>query len=150
MIVSTQIRRYITSHGCTIKEFSKIAKVSEAVVRKWLYSNGEPSQRMLGRLARVDGFFNDAELQKLPLLNGNRRITQEKQGGTITLATLIAQKAETYRVEKNADSVEIVFKISNEAFNEPISLDFNYNDIQRAIDQHHYVLQPEDIQHIKR
>lgn len=151
MVVATQIRRYITSHGCTIKEFSKIAKVSEAVVRKWLYNNKEPSQRMLGKLINVDGFFNKDELKALALFNENdASYTKEIQGGTITLATLIAQKAETYSVKKNGDNTEVVFRISNEALNEPIRLDFSYSEIQKEIDKQHYVLQTEDIQHLKR
>lgn len=150
MVVSTQIRRYLTSHGCTIREFCKLANVSEAVVRKWLYSKSEPSSRMLGRLANVSGFFEKTELQDIPLLKKSPNIIEKQQGGSITLATIIAQKAETYRVKKTKNSIEIVCKFSKEAFDEPISLDFNYNDIQRAIDEQHYVLQPEDIQHIKR
>ena len=150
MVVSNQIRRYLTLHGCTIKEFCKLANVSEAVVRKWLYSKSEPSPRMLGRLANVKGFFEKAELQHIPLLKKNPNITDETRGGSITLATLIAQKAETYRVKKNKESIEIICKFSKEAFDEPISLDFNYSEIQKAIDEQHYVLQPEDIQHIKR
>lgn len=149
LIVSVQIRRYITSHGCTIKEFSKIANVSEAVVRKWLYKNCEPSQRMLGRLAGVKDFFNETELQYLKsngILDDDFLEKLDNKGGIVTLATLIAQKAETYKVKKNSDHIEVEFRISNKTFYEPVNLEFSYNEIQKTIDERHYVLKPEDIE----
>lgn len=134
MVISFELEQFMKKNNYTLEECAKEIGVSVSTIKKWLYYKQSPSKRMLKKLYSIPRFFSWKETEKMNPEEVN------------TMANQLAQMSESYKVTRLPNGkVKVEMEFLAEMFNQPINLNINYDDTQRILNKHHYVVTDNDI-----